>query len=1055
MKRNLYFGFLSILVMLFTVVLLVSASAAEYHLNVSSHTVNRGQTVEVKFDLSGDEVAGIVYDVEYDASVLTPILFTYNSNGDDGTGISNIQKPEFDPSAGEFTVVILGTSRAGDATVTFEVAEDAEITSYTISVSIVECCDNEGADLYPEVSNGTIIVQKNYYGADYSGSCGENVRWYLLESTGELKITGTGDMNHFSYDSKVPWHEHCSLIKKVVIDKGVTSIGSAVFMDCKNLTSVTIPGSVTSIGSLAFAYCSSLTSISIPNSVTSIGVSVFTGCSSLLSVDISENLTSISEGMFALCTSLTSVNIPDGIKIIGYQAFYSCHSLTNVGIPDSVKRIEGQAFYDCRSLTSIPLSDGLINIMYEAFAYCISLTEITIPESVKSIGEDIFYWCDKLETVYYNSSFSPADRSFLNIDSIKTVVFGGTIVPDNICLECTNLENISIADSVTKIGESAFKNCYNLTSVNIPDSVTMISNWAFYFCSNLRSVNIPDGVTRIGVFAFCGCIKLTNVTLPNSVTWIGDRAFEDCFSLTHITIPDSVTDIKNATFLNCKGLVSVTIPDSVTSIGDEAFALCSSLTSVTIGNGVTRIGSWAFFECTNLENLSIGNSVTTIDHGAFSCCAGLQSVEIPDSVTSIVNNAFALCSSLTNVTIGNGVTTIGAGAFLECTNLENLSIGNGVTTIDTGAFSYCTGLQSVEIPDSVTSIGNNAFSYCHGLTSVMISESVTSIGDGAFIGCANLENATVWENSYAHTHFESNYPNINLNVVAHTTGIYLNYKELLLKIGSTKALTASVEPCNAYNNNVIWSSSDDSIVSVDENGKITRLTEGTVTITATTEEGGFTASCTLYDYTVSYDTNGGSGEFVEHFKGFNDDVALPLEFPTKSGYTFMSWLGSDGETYAAGDTYSGNADLILTASWKANTYKVTFDARDGEVSTSEITVTYDEVFGTLPVATKENCVFDGWYLDEECAVKVTEETVVKLEKDSVLYASFKPIRIIGDTNCDGKIDTKDVVLLAQHLAKWTVTIDEVAADCNADGKIDTKDVVLLAQHLAKWAVTLG
>ncbi len=61
----------------------------------------------------------------------------------------------------------------------------------------------------------------------------------------------------------------------------------------------------------------------------------------------------------------------------------------------------------------------------------------------------------------------------------------------------------------------------------------------------------------------------------------------------------------------------------------------------------------------------------------------------------------------------------------------------------------------------------------------------------------------------------------------------------------------------------------------------------------------------------------------------------------------------------------------------------------------------------------------------------------------------------GDSNGDGAIDTKDAVLLAQYLAKWSVTVSEAAADCNNDGIIDTKDAVLLAQYLAKWDVTLG
>ena len=64
----------------------------------------------------------------------------------------------------------------------------------------------------------------------------------------------------------------------------------------------------------------------------------------------------------------------------------------------------------------------------------------------------------------------------------------------------------------------------------------------------------------------------------------------------------------------------------------------------------------------------------------------------------------------------------------------------------------------------------------------------------------------------------------------------------------------------------------------------------------------------------------------------------------------------------------------------------------------------------------------------------------------------------GDITNDGKINTKDAVLLAQYLAEWQVSISAdglAAADVYKDGKINSKDAVLLAQYLAMWNVTLG
>ena len=136
---------------------------------------------------------------------------------------------------------------------------------------------------------------------------------------------------------------------------------------------------------------------------------------------------------------------------------------------------------------------------------------------------------------------------------------------------------MTIPDSVTSIGPSAFSACSGLASVTIPDSVTSIGNHLFYCCSGLTSVTIPGSVTSIGYEAFCGCSGLTSVTIPGSVTSIGYNAFSGCSGLTSVTIPDSVTSIEFGAFCDCSGLTSVTIPNSVTRIDSSVFDGCHGL----------------------------------------------------------------------------------------------------------------------------------------------------------------------------------------------------------------------------------------------------------------------------------------------------------------------------------------------------------------------------------------------------------------------------------------------------------------------------------------------
>lgn len=134
---------------------------------------------------------------------------------------------------------------------------------------------------------------------------------------------------------------------------------------------------------------------------------------------------------------------------------------------------------------------------------------------------------------------------------------GGTIIDSGVLIKYTgNDTNVVIPDSVTSIGDGAFKECADLKSVTIPNGVTIIENSVFEGCESLESVTIPESVSEIGG-AFNGCISLKSASIPDGVESMGYGVFFHCEKLTEVTIPGSVTSIAGLAFSRCSGLTDV------------------------------------------------------------------------------------------------------------------------------------------------------------------------------------------------------------------------------------------------------------------------------------------------------------------------------------------------------------------------------------------------------------------------------------------------------------------------------------------------------------------
>ncbi len=314
-----------------------------------------------------------------------------------------------------------------------------------------------------------------------SGTCGDNLTW-TLSNDGVLTISGTGVMKDYIYQNDDGYNEspfYACNSKKVIVEEGVTSIGSWAFSGCTNLSDILIPKSVTNIGNGAFEYCTNLEEIHIPEGVTSIGSWAFEGCTNLSEIHIPQSVVRIGEGGFAGCEKITRIQLPEGLKSLESSTFVGCKSLSAVYVPCSVENIGHGVFNGCSGMNEIWISEGVTSIEMWAFRDCINLRDIYIPDSVKSIG---------------NGAFSG----------------------------CYSLTEMHIPEGVTSIAEDTFYFCQSLADITIPSSVTRISGGAFYYCTSLREVEIPVSVTEIEGGVFSGCFALSSVFLKGDAPEISN-----------------------------------------------------------------------------------------------------------------------------------------------------------------------------------------------------------------------------------------------------------------------------------------------------------------------------------------------------------------------------------------------------------------------------------------------------------------------------------------------------------------------------------------------------
>ena len=224
--------------------------------------------------------------------------------------------------------------------------------------------------------------------------CGDSLKWHIFDCT--LVISGSGEMYDFDLNEKqVPWNNE--IFTAVVVEDGVTSIGSNAFAECEEIVSVSLAGSVVRIGDFAFKNCSSLLEIELSEGIESIGNGAFFN-SGLTSVLVPAGVATKTLYFYEpdanySAPRLYSVNLPITVTDAECHAPFLGTSLANISpdfiTPNKLTVIESEAF-DSAAPTFVWLTDSVSTIGDRAFATCVNLHFIRIPSSCHNIGDGAF-----------------------------------------------------------------------------------------------------------------------------------------------------------------------------------------------------------------------------------------------------------------------------------------------------------------------------------------------------------------------------------------------------------------------------------------------------------------------------------------------------------------------------------------------------------------------------------------------------------------------------------------------------------------------------------------
>ena len=259
---------------------------------------------------------------------------------------------------------------------------------------------------------------------------------------------------------------------------------------------------------------------------------------------------------------------------------------------------------------------------------------------------------------------------------------------------------------------TAFNSNKETTAVTLPETVTKIGNSAFYAAANLVKVRMSDRVTEIGESAFNDCKKLADISpcLPSGLVKIGNYAFNGCTALPKLTIGPNLATLSEYAFYGCTGLGEIVFPDAPVTVGNRVFQACSAISNIVPrlfprGMSIGKGANSSFDGCVSLT----GDAVFEIDGPLYLNQGTLSRAKISSldfsRCTDVVfggNDALGSMTAVTNIVFPVGFTNFSNRLCIPMAGPTRIQFLGAPPTMGATAPMSTTGKYLITVPNAGT-----------------------------------------------------------------------------------------------------------------------------------------------------------------------------------------------------------------------------------------------------------------------------------------------------------------------------------------------------------------